>query len=177
MKSSFKNIKPYKWLVQTFESWMDALSFAADKLLSGLFGGLFLILLSLMSAQAQSPYTMLLKSEKSPYDTAVAIEIKTYRIETTKLRFADIVIDSLSSENVSLRKEIDAADTVMKWQAVTITTQDDLIQKSETRWTDLNSNYQQIFKLIQEKDEPEKWYKNKYLWIGAAFVSGVLIAR
>lgn len=63
------------------------------------------ILLSIaLSSKAQ--YSLMLKGERNPFDTAVAIHIDTYRLESKKFSLADTLIKSLK-EQLVLSKEIE----------------------------------------------------------------------
>ena len=126
------------------------------------------MLLSVLSSEAQ--YTKIIKGQVSPYDTAVAIRIDVYRLETKKLKYGNALIDSLTANMESISKELELANQLISTQV-----------KERIRMTKVihgkDSINQQLFKLnmacnvvatkaLRKKD----WHRDHKTW-----VMGVLI--
>lgn len=93
---------------------------------------------------AQSPYKLLLKGEKSPYDSGVVIHLPTYRVETLKLKSADVLIDSLSSEIKSLSGEVAISDSIRKNDKFIIEVQAKALNGKDTTIAALAGNYNEL---------------------------------
>lgn len=80
----------------------------------------FTLLLLTTALTSEGQYFKLLKGQSSPFDTAVAIQINRYRLETVKLKLADRLVDSLISEIKSLHRETSLDDSLHLANARTI---------------------------------------------------------
>lgn len=105
------------------------------------------IVLTSNLCQAQSPYKLLLKGEKSPYDSGVVIHLPTYRIETKKLKSADALIDSLLSENKSLGDEVTIDNEIRKNDIFIIDTQAKALVGKDSAIVGLSQNYNELHKI------------------------------
>lgn len=171
MRSSLKNTRAGQLIGRI----SDAVNYVIDRLTWGLFGGLFMLTIS-VSAQELSPYKLLLQGERSPYDTAVAIELPTYRFETWKLQTADQLIDSLSVEIDSLYQERQLSATVIQSQEHIIDIQVKTINRTDSTLDRIDENYKALVAVVTA---PDPWYERVPGWLIAvlAFVGGVLIAK
>lgn len=116
-----------------------------------------LMTLTLLTAQnfnASAQYRKLLLGEKSPFDTAVAVRIDRYRLETKKFKLFKQLEDSLSIEIKSLQNEVDLCDSIRTKSEDQIS----ILQKANTRKDSvnhvLNKNFDALFKQIEKP-----WYK------------------
>ncbi len=71
-----------------------------------------IIVLLLLSAQtSKAQYSLMTKGQLCPFDTAVAIRIDTYRLETRKLNLGDTIINNLKQQLALNTKTIQELDT------------------------------------------------------------------
>jgi hypothetical protein len=171
MRSSLKNTRAGQLIGRI----SDAVNYVIDRLTWGLFGGLFMLTIS-VSAQDLEPYKLLIKGERSPYDSAVAIELPTYRFETDKLQLGDQLIDSLVVEIDSLRGEARLAGIVIDSQEHIIDIQVKTINRTDSTLDRIDENYKALVAVVTA---PDPWYERVPGWIIAslAFIAGVLIAK
>ena len=171
MQSFTKNIKGLARLIaRPFNNAIDVISIAFDRITAGLFGGMFLIAVT-VSAQ-ESPYTLMVKGERNPYDSAVAIELPTYRFETAKLQLGDELIDSLIVEVDSLRAERLITDKVIELQEVAINKQEKALQRQDSTLSRLDKNYELLYK---HATKPDPWYTKPWAIGLLGLVLGILI--
>lgn len=121
-----------------------------------------LLLLNVQNSSAQ--YTRLFKGQPSPYDTAVAIRIDIYRIETKKLKYGKTLIDSLSLNIESVNKELHLSDSL-------VTIQHRELKRLSSVLHGKDSINQNLFKLntvstsIAKKAlEKKDWHKDPKTW-------------
>ena len=175
MRSSLKNTKAVRLLVRPFEHVRDVALIVIDRITWGLFGGLFMLTIS-AQAQELDPYKLLLKGERSPYDSAVAIELPTYRFETQKLQLGDQLIDSLLVEIDSLREEARLSEVVISSQERVIETQGKTISRTDSTLNRIDANYDKLHEIATA---PEPLLDRVPSWLVAVIglVIGLLIAQ
>lgn len=119
--------------------------------------------------EVNAQYKKLTFGQPSPFDTAVAVRIDRYRLETKKFKLADKLIDSLSWEVKSLYREVSIADSINERSDMQIY----FLQKSNLRKdsiiNDVNKNFKQLFEIANKK---EPWYQK---YAGVAVVTVVVI--
>lgn len=114
-----------------------------------------IVLIFNLSAQAQ--YQKLLRGQPSPFDTGVVVRIDRYRVEGMKLKMADKLVDSLTSEIKGLHREIifgDSASRLITLQNTILTKQ--VVRKDSTIDVvrkDFNDLYKTTSKKWYEKPE------------------------
>lgn len=130
------------------------------------------ILSCLTVLTSSGQYKLLLKGQPSPFDTAVAIHIDRYRVETHKLRLADTLIRELIFENTSRLHERQMNDSlsVARMFVMRELTQSN-IRKDVTIAT-LNTNYNKLF---HEATLPKRWYEDPWKVGPAGFCLGVVL--
>ncbi len=133
---------------------------------------LLICVVLISEASAQSPYKFLLKTQPSPYDSGVVIEIHQYRLEGKKLKFASELIDSMNHEILSRLTERSLNDSISHAQNVIILTQAKGMIEKDVTIKALNDNY---MKLFTEATKPTPWYMDPWKVGPAAFVAGVIV--
>ncbi len=119
--------------------------------------------------EVSAQYKKLTFGQKSPFDTAVAVRIDRYRLETQKFKLADKLIDSLSWEVKSLYREVSISDSINDRSDVQIY----FLQKSNQRKDSINAVVNKNFKqLLEIANKKEPWYKK---YEGVAVVTVVVI--
>jgi hypothetical protein len=105
-------------------------------------------------SKASAQYRKLLRGEKSPFDTAVAVRIDRYRLETKKFKLFKQLEDSLSIEINSLEKEVILSDSINAESQKQIT----ILEKANARKDSVNHILNKNFNAaIQQSLKP--WYK------------------
>jgi len=116
------------------------------------------------------PYTLLTRGQPSPYDTAVAIQVKTYRTETLKMEQADKVINDLQISNNYLKQTLYQAELKSKQseavQAKIISEQGKQMAEDAKTKEDFK---RQFDKLAKVANRPRGFFRSPALWgtIGA----------
>lgn len=125
-----------------------------------------------LTSNSYGQYTFVLKGDKSPYDSGVVVAIQRYRMESTKLKLADRLIDSLvfeiksiTSENFKSRQLIAVKDT-----EISVLKKDRADQKVTI--TSLSDSFNALSKL-----EEDKWYKKVLKSPVTWFVFGVVTTK
>lgn len=129
---------------------------------------LFLIiaLLSLTALSSSAQYSLMMKGDKCPFDSAVAVEISTYRLESSKFDACDIVI-KLSGERISV------LDSIITNQSQSIMIKDKLLSTKEEELRIKQNTIIQLTTQIQGIPKNTWWRKNqKYFYIASGFITG-----
>lgn len=130
-----------------------------------------LLLLTVLTSKAQSPYTFLLKGHGSPYDSGVVIHLPTYRVETNKLRAGETLVDSLISEIKEIGREHDLLQENFNSQSFVIKTQERALIDKDKTISGLSLNYNALHAIATE---PKKWYEKPTFWVGGFIVFELL---
>lgn len=133
----------------------------------------FGILLGLvLTSEAQ--YKFLVEGEKSPFDSAVAIHLPTYRIESNLLKKYPQVVEGLQKENSILEGTITKViekETLHSEKVILLSKQ--LNEKNET----VIALQQSVNDLNLELNKPPRWFQRKELWGGVGLIVGIFIAK
>lgn len=127
-----------------------------------------LSLLTVLHIKAQ--YSKLTLGQRCPFDTAVAVQIKTYRLESLKFQKGDSLISILKSRiQVSDSISADLKIRLMYSQSLVGLKNEELAVKIQTIET--------LKKELQYKPKTTWWDRNqKYVYFAAGFVtSGAVI--
>ena len=73
-----------------------------------------LLLLSVQNSNAQ--YSLMTKGQLCPFDTAVAIRIDTYRLETRKLNLGDTIINNLKSQLALSTEKVESLNSQLSFR-------------------------------------------------------------
>jgi hypothetical protein len=130
------------------------------------------MLLAALISEAQ--YKLLKKGESSPFDSAVAVQIKTYRLEGQLIKQQKALSDSLISEINGLYSEIRILNEINANNlAVSHAVSERLLQK--------DAECADCMKLLVEVQakaaKPPNWYLRKETWAIAALILGVIVSR
>jgi hypothetical protein len=131
------------------------------------------LLLTAQNSDAQ--YSLMKRGELCPFDTAVAIHIDMYRVESEKLILCDTLVSGLWTELSLMRqKEGSLLDMAGYYARLYALREEDVKLKDETI-VRLNLNFSDLEK--KYRLHTNFWQKNKG-WIGFAggiIVSGVIV--
>lgn len=128
------------------------------------------LLLTALNSNAQ--YSLMTRGERCPFDSAVAIRLDVYRLESLKMKLADRLIFNLSYQmksleamNINLHSQLSLSD-----------------QKFRLKEEEVNVKQQTINELLKQmayKPEKSWWEKNQkpVLFIGgvAVGIGGVVL--
>jgi hypothetical protein len=94
---------------------------------------------------SQGAYSFLLRGQKSPYDSAVSIEIHEYRKIRFKLTTSDSLVVALISDvraaaSISLEKD-SAISTLLKENSVHL----EIERRQQKSFSDLNKNFNDLY--------------------------------
>lgn len=129
------------------------------------------ILFCLFALTSNAQYAKLTKGQPVPFDTAVAIRIDVYRIETKKLRYGQQLVDSLLQEIKSLHWESKLADSLTVLDRFTIAAQASTIQRKDS----VNHLFKQDFDRLYGLVKPEKvWYKKPEVLLWALLLTEII---
>lgn len=118
---------------------------------------LLIVLLSNTFAQ----YTLLRKGEKCPYDTAVAVRIDVYRIESQKLTICDQYITQQNKEIDSLKSFISNSEKIFIQQNNLLQLCQNYNLQKENTIKQLSENFDNLFQLCNKK--PNWLQRNKFI--------------
>lgn len=129
-------------------------------------GYIVIIVILLLSARnINAQYSLMTHGERCPFDTSVAIQIDTYRLESLKMKLADSLINSLTYQ-VQLSDSI--SYTLQKQLALSAI-------KGRIKEEELNTKQETIDKLLKQLEyKPEPTWWDKY-HKPAIFVGGVVV--
>lgn len=120
-----------------------------------------ILLLTALSFSAQAQYKKLTFGNPCPFDTAVAIQINTYRAETLKLQSADGLISGLQTQIILQKTEITKKDSaILLSYQYALVYQKEVQQKQETI-NQLSEQFNQLAKLYAHTQT--WWSKNKVI--------------
>lgn len=132
-----------------------------------LFTVLFTSLICL-TCEGQSDFTLLLKGQKNPYDTAVAIEVHQYRLIRQKVAVGDTYIGSLRKTIDSLNAQMEVLYYLANTQGTLIAAQQDFGKKNEQAFDGLSARFD---KLAEQLNAPKAWYERPLVIFGGAVVA------
>ena len=133
----------------------------------------FGILLGLaLTSEAQ--YKFLLQGEESPFDSAVAIHLPKYRVESDLLKKYPQVIEGLQKENSLLEGTI---SKVIEKENLLVGKNQLLSEQLNTKQETIIALQNQMNLLHEELNRPPRWYQRKELWGGAGLIVGILITQ
>jgi len=128
-----------------------------------------LLFLGLCINLVKAQYIKLYYNDKCPFDTAVAIQINTYRAESRKLSLADSILSNFDKQIVEykiLNTQKDSA--LMFLYRINLLSDKEIDQKNRTI-NDLSSTFDKIVELNKKQNT---WFNRNKLAIG--FVSGII---
>lgn len=105
----------------------------------------------------------MLKGERNPFDTAVAIHIDTYRMETEKFNLADILIKSLKQQLV-------LSEEVERQQGMRIVNLLEIRTVMEEQLAERARTIEQLTEMYRPPD-PTWWERNRH---NVFFIGGVV---
>lgn len=120
---------------------------------------------------SKAQYTLVTKGDIIKYDSAVAVEISTYRNESAKLKIADSLINSLQYEIKLLQIEVDTYEKVQINHSKTVGMLNSIIKNKQIL---LEKNIKEYQDLLIKSSE-RKFYKRPEFWGVIGFVLGALI--
>ncbi len=128
-----------------------------------------------LHSEAQTAYQLLLKNQKNPYDSAVVIEISTYRQVRAKVTIADNYVNSLKKQIDSLKQETVISDELLSKYSNLQQIQDSSAKRNDIAFQRLNENFD---KLLAKANEPKpKWFKRPWVFVAAGVFGGFLLRR
>ena len=125
-------------------------------------------LLSLTAPTINAQYSLLRKGDLCPFDTAVAIHIRTYRIESSKFRLCDTLVSGLQAEIRLMLSEKDVLENKLGEQQHIIDQLDSLVSSKNETIRELNLKFDTLVVAYQKKSF---WQRGKG---GVLFTSGVI---
>lgn len=121
---------------------------------------------------AQAQYTKLVKGEPSPYDTAVAVRVDVYRLETQKMVAADKVIAGQRATIDAQMRAIENAQKKSKIDAKTIKELEAQVEQDAIIKEQLHADYVALEKIANKRPSI---FKSPKLWAVLGFATGALI--
>lgn len=122
-----------------------------------------ILLLNVLSSNAQ--YALMTLGERNPFDSAVAIRLDTYRLETRKLELADELIGNLTRQVAQNEDMILSLNTQLIISNNMLQVKEDIIQSKQL-------TIDNLLKKIEYKPDESWWDKNHKPVI---FVGGVSV--
>ncbi len=132
------------------------------------------ILMCLTALTTNGQYKLLKHNEPNPFDSAVAIRIDRYRLETRKLNLCDQLIDSLTNEiraHMKVRKQMDSVAAIQQGQITALTNSNARIRGVVN---DLNTKFDELF---VETRKQNKLLRSPYFWFVLGMAGGVIIMK
>lgn len=129
------------------------------------------MILLLIAQISNAQYDLALKGDKVKYDSAVVIEIKTYRQESLKLKTADSLINGFRQQLILKERENDKLTTIIENNDKYL-----LILKEANERKDkiLEQTRKDCDNAINELSKT-KWYNRKELWLAGGFIIASII--
>jgi hypothetical protein len=123
-------------------------------------------LLCLIAQISSAQYQKVTRGQTVKFDTAVAIRIDVYRLESQKMKIGRVLIDSLASAQRSLAREIELTDSLNAlYIAENRALQKTLISKdSVNRLVYQNSLETQKIAIKCLENKPVKWGQDPKTW-------------
>ena len=135
-----------------------------------------MIVLLLLSGQtSKAQYTKLLKGQASHYDTAVAIRIDIYRMESKRLKYGAKLIDSLTANVVSVSKELSLSDSLGTVKDVELVKYKKVLHVKDSINLQLNTLNESYNKIANEAISKNKWHKDPKTWALTALLTILII--
>jgi hypothetical protein len=133
---------------------------------------LITVALLLIGPTISAQYSKMIKGQVCPFDTAVAIQINQYRLESKKLKAADkfkLVADSTIKVQ---RYRIDTLMSSLDFQQQRIEVKDSLLNDKKRDLTYCEKNADRIQTELDKKNN--WWHRNeKYFWGTGGFIIGI----
>lgn len=108
-------------------------------------------------------YVLAICGDKSPFDTAVIVEINQYRQETKKLRTADALLKGYDAEIASVYRAAAAADSMRAAYIALLASKDRLIVSKDQTIRQMGEQFDALLKL--QAPRPTWFARNKF-WLG-----------
>lgn len=121
----------------------------------------------LYPAQIFSQYLKAVRGTAVPFDTAVIIEIGQYRLETKKLRLANLLVNSYGDESAGLYRQAIICDSLHMLDSAMIASFRRLVDSKDYIIAAQRDNMQMLLKLSVPH---ETWWSKNKLWI--SFIAG-----
>ena len=119
------------------------------------------LLLIVLISNTFAQYTLLRKGEKCPYDTAVAVRIDVYRIESQKLTICDQFINQQNKEIDSLKSFISNSEKIFIEQNNLYQLSLNHLSEKEKTIKELSENFDNLNALCSKK--PSWINRNQFL--------------
>lgn len=126
---------------------------------------LIIATLLLIALNSNAQYSLMSKGERCPFDTAVAIHIDTYRLESRKMKLADTMIVNLSDQVASLEGITGNLHLQLSFAA-------DKIQLKEKEIRVKQETIDALLRQMEYQPQPSWWERNHkpVLFIGGVGV-------
>ena len=124
-----------------------------------------LLLLSVQTSKAQ--YSLMTKGQLCPFDTAVAVRIDTYRLETRKLNLGDTIINNLKSQLALSAEKVASLNSQLSFR-------NEMLKIKDQQIADKDKTIELLTISFYIKPE-ESWFKRNQkviYFIGGAVLGG-----
>lgn len=121
------------------------------------------VLTCLIAQTSNAQYRLLKKGEPNPFDSAVAVRIDRYRLETKKLNLADQLVDSLKSELFKSLESNARRDTALHTMRSQIVNLSAASTRKDQVIDDLNGNIKAMVAVLPKKN----LFSRNEVWFGA----------
>ncbi len=119
-------------------------------------------------------YALLLKRQQSPYDSAIAVQITRYRLESLRFKYCDSLVNSLKNNIFIANKEIELLNKTLYFS----NQQNKILFESSARKDKINQQLQKNFDLLsKELNRKKKFYNDPKLWSVATFIFTIIILK
>ena len=133
-----------------------------------------LLTLLAIAQTSKAQYTLAIKDQLVPYDSAVIIELDKYRQETNVINLQSELIDSLRQETESLYKEIDKSSEL---NSVALSKISILVEQSIEKDKFIQDQSTTINNLYEESLKPTPIWNKTWFKIGIGAVAGIAITK
>lgn len=125
----------------------------------------------LIAQTSSAQYDLAIKGDRVKYDSAVVVELGTYRKETRKLNQSDSLITRLRIEVRQIRIENDKIRTVIDNNEKYLLILEKAIERKDKLLEKTRSDCEDAIKELGKT----KWYERKEIWLGLGFLIGSII--
>lgn len=124
-------------------------------------------ILLLIGQTSKAQYSFMTRGQVCPFDSAVAMQIDTYRLESRKINLADTII-------ANLKEQLLVKDKIVTSLQNRIVLRDRMIDLKELQLLDKDKTIELLSKFYIEPKEPTWWESNKdiILFSGGIVVGG-----
>ena len=127
-----------------------------------------------VSQQIKGNYALITGGQECPFDTAVAIQINQYRVESESFNLCDSLIYDYQEYAISLERQSEIQDSLLAINKIKIKEKDNIISsKSELN----NKLFIAYNVLYEEATRKKKIWQRPEFFIGIGTVIGYIIGR